>query len=392
MDSPLKQRLIGAAVLAALAIIFLPMLLKGPDVKEPDAAQVPLTMPGAPDQAFSTHELPLTVPDAHTPSGGVLGMDTTPAPRPDANAVPAPASTSVSPASATDTSTYPAVTPLPAPTAAAPTAATPTAATPTATPSAAPANTMPAPAPKPVATVAAPTAPAPTAPTPVVPAPKPATPVVSPDAAPVAIKPSAVAAGNYAVNVGSFSNLGNANALVLRLKAAGLPVTTEKVKLNGGDALRIRVGPYADRTAAEAARLRAESMAGGASKVIALDADEKPAPSPAKSPIPAKPAVTTPAPTPAPSTAVTPSKPPVVAPASGFAVQLAAPAEESAANTLRDRVRAAGFTAFVQRVNTVDGARFRVRAGPVADHNAAETLRDALNQKLGIDGNIVAHP
>ena len=30
MDAPLKQRLVGAAVLVALAVIFLPMLVKGP--------------------------------------------------------------------------------------------------------------------------------------------------------------------------------------------------------------------------------------------------------------------------------------------------------------------------------------------------------------------------
>ena len=73
MDSTLKQRLIGAAVLAALAIIFLPMLLKGPDVREPDAAEVPLSMPATPSQDFETRELPLTVPDA-VPPGGAVGM------------------------------------------------------------------------------------------------------------------------------------------------------------------------------------------------------------------------------------------------------------------------------------------------------------------------------
>jgi cell division septation protein DedD len=30
VDTPLKQRLIGAIVLVALAVIFLPMLVKGP--------------------------------------------------------------------------------------------------------------------------------------------------------------------------------------------------------------------------------------------------------------------------------------------------------------------------------------------------------------------------
>ena len=39
MDSALKQRLIGAAVLVALAMIFLPMLLKGPDTAEPASAR-----------------------------------------------------------------------------------------------------------------------------------------------------------------------------------------------------------------------------------------------------------------------------------------------------------------------------------------------------------------
>src|SRR5688572_26355858 len=78
MDSALKQRLIGAAVLVALAMIFLPMLLKGPDTTEPDAAQVPLDMPVAPDQEFETRELPLTTPSPVTPEDGVLGLDTTP--------------------------------------------------------------------------------------------------------------------------------------------------------------------------------------------------------------------------------------------------------------------------------------------------------------------------
>jgi DedD protein len=308
-------------------------------------------------------------------------MDTTPVPKPDANATPASAATSVVPVPTTDTAVYPTVTPVPAPTGATPPAP------------AAPANAIPAP--KPTIATTAPAAPAPalaTAPAPIAPAPKPATPVLASDAAPTAVKPSAVAAGNYAVNVGSFSNLGNANALVARLKAAGLPATSEKVKLNGSDALRVRIGPYADRTAAEAARLRAESMAGGASKVIALDAGERPS-APVQVATISKPTPVVPAPKPTPSAATTtPVKPVAVATTSGFAVQLAAPAEESAALSLRDRARAAGFSAFVQRVDTVDGTRFRVRAGPVADHNAAEVMRDAISQKLGISGNIVAHP
>jgi cell division septation protein DedD len=78
--------------------------------------------------------------------------------------------------------------------------------------------------------------------------------------------------------------------------------------------------------------------------------------------------------------------------ASGFAVQLAAPSVEADANTLRDKAKAAGFTAFVQRVETEGGVRYRVRVGPVADRSAAESLRDSVNQKLGASGIVVPNP
>ena len=60
MEAPLKQRLIGAVVLAALALIFVPMLLKSPDVKDPDSADVPLSIPDEPgDDGITTIDIPL---------------------------------------------------------------------------------------------------------------------------------------------------------------------------------------------------------------------------------------------------------------------------------------------------------------------------------------------
>src|SRR5688572_5162706 len=153
MDSPLKQRLIGAAVLAALAVVFLPMLLDGPDVKDPDAAEVPLTMPASPDDKFETRELTLAAPEGEAPPGGVLGMDTAPPAAPTTRAVPTPTP----------------VLPTPAP--------------------AAPDST---PAPTPAPAVVAPPAPVVAMPAPV--APKP-------------VAPAAVAGGNYALNVGTFTNV-----------------------------------------------------------------------------------------------------------------------------------------------------------------------------------------
>ena len=348
MDSALKQRLIGAAVLVALAMIFLPMLLKGPDTAEPDAARVPLEMPSAPDQEFETRELPLVAPSPVTAEGGVLGMETRPA-SDDPNAV-ATVDQTGQPAARADFD--PAAEPAPAPgigtgTVPAVDAATGLAQAPAAAP--APAATAPA-------------------------TPAPAAPAATPTPAPL---PASAAAGRYVVNVGSFSNLDNARSLADRLRAAGLPLTSESVDVSGKPAMRLRVGPYGDRTAAEAARLRVESVAGGSATVVALDGAARTA---AAAPA-ARPAASAPAPRAATASRV------------GFAVQLGALSSEADANALRDRARAAGFVAFHQRVDTDRGAVWRVRVGPEADRASADTLRESVIGKLGLkDAIVVPHP
>jgi len=71
VDTPLKQRLIGAIVLVALAVIFLPMLVKGP-APDSGVANVPIAAPDAPaDGQFETRELPLVAP-----AGGATGLQT----------------------------------------------------------------------------------------------------------------------------------------------------------------------------------------------------------------------------------------------------------------------------------------------------------------------------
>ncbi len=333
MDSALKQRLIGAAVLVALAMIFLPMLLKGPDTAEPDAARVPLDMPAAPDQEFETRELPLTSPLPVTSHSGVLGMAPRPVAGDDPNAV-ATVDQSGQPAARTEYEPEPEPDQGPA------TAQAVDAATGLASPA-----VEPAPAPPPPA--AAP---------PVVTAPPPALPV-------------GAAGGRYAINVGSFSNLDSARALADRLRASGLPLTSESVDVAGKPAMRLRVGPYGDRTAAEAARLRVENVTGGAAVVVALDA-----------------AASAPASAANAARAATASR-------VGFAVQLGALSSLADADALRDRARAAGFVAFHQRVDTDRGAVWRVRLGPEADRASADRLRDSAIAKLGItEAIVVSHP
>jgi cell division septation protein DedD len=332
MDSPLKQRLIGAIVLVALAVIFVPMLLKGPDVKEPDAAQVPLSMPATPGDDYETRELPLAAPGS-APAGGVLGL--TPA-EPEA---------------------------LPPAEPATPVAGSAAAAAP-ATPS----------APASVDRPAAATVPASAAPS----FAEAATPAETAVPAPVR------AAGKFVVHIGSFSNTANANALIAKLRAKQLPVLADKVTLASGSAMRVRVGPYGDRATAEAARLRAEEVTGAAGKVVATDAAPSALaePSAAPAPKPTGHVVAAPKPTSASANAA----------GVGFAVQLSAPAVEAEAMALRDKARAQGFNAFVQPVETDGGRRYRVRLGPVADRAEALALRDSAASKLGSKGIVVANP
>jgi len=334
MDSALKQRLIGAAVLVALAMIFLPMLLQGPEVGEPDAAQVPLSMPDAPDQEFETRELPLAAPQP-AGDGPVLGGPQA-APADDPNAV-ATVDVQGDAAPRVDAVAGPA---------------------PEASEDGAPLQAVDAASGQ---TLAAAPVPAPE------PAPEPA-PATRPEpAAPAEALPASTAGGRYAINVGSFSNLANARALADKLRAAGLPVTSESVDVNGKPAMRLRVGPYAERTVAEAARLRAESVAGTRTVVVSLPAGS--------------------ASTPAPATRA------ATAPTVGFAVQLGAFSTEADASALRDRARSAGFVAFHQRVATDSGTVWRVRVGPEADRAAAERLRGAIADSLGLrETIIVTHP
>lgn len=349
MDTALKQRLIGAIVLVALAVIFLPMLVKGP-APSSGVADVPLEAPAAPANGeFETRELPLVTP-GDAPAGGALGMR---------GAATAPAAVQDNPDAAD-----------------------------LAEPSSAPS---------------------------------------APD----------VAAGNYAVNFGAYATSADADAVIARLKQAQLPGFSEKTQINGRPAWRVRVGPYVDQAQAESARLQAVKVRGDVNaQVVTLDANAA-APAPAAAPTPApaaKPsssvaAASTTAPTkteslpPEPAKPVAaapkpaevpkpvpakpevakpePAKPVVAAPTApaapaassvGFAVQLGAFGRAEEANALRDRVRAAGFSAFVEQVRTDKGALNRVRVGPVANRGDAEQLRAQVAAKVGISGMVRPHP
>lgn len=345
MDTSLKQRLIGAIVLVALAVIFLPMLVTGP-ARNSSADSVPLEVPGAPANAqFETRELPLAAP-----AGGDSGLRGA------------------------------------------------------------------APLQEPAATAAA-----------------------TVDTGP------AVAAGNFAVSFGAYASKADADAVIAHLKGAQLPGFSETATINGRQAWRVRVGPFVDRAQAESARLQAVKIRSDVrAEVVTLDANAEgaaataqapaatttplggnpvqtqalpesaaatatappapkpePKPTPAPTPTPAaetKAVAAKPA-TPAPAPAAKPEvKPEVKAPAApaasgvGFAVQLGAFGQAADANALRDKVRAAGFSAFVDQVRTDKGVLSRVRVGPVANRAEADQLKAQVAARVGVAGMVRPHP
>ena len=196
MDTALRNRLTGAALLILLAVILLPEMLTG----EGGARSVPTETVAGVDQPVQTYDFDLS--------------EQTEAPPP---AVEAPA-------------------PTPAPTPA-PSLAPPPAAAPATTPAAS----------APVAPAAVSTPPPKVEPKPVA-EPKTAT----------ASKPVAAPETGYFVQIGVFSNQASANRLATELRKKKFAVVVTKI--DGAKPLhRVRVGPEPDRKAAEALAKRLAS-------------------------------------------------------------------------------------------------------------------------------------
>ena len=76
----------------------------------------------------------------------------------------------------------------------------------------------------------------------------------------------------------------------------------------------------------------------------------------------------------------------------GFTVQVGAYSRAVDASALRDRLRSAGFSAYVEAVQTDKGSLNRVRVGPVADRTMDEQLKAQISNKLGIAGMVRQYP
>ena len=78
-----------------------------------------------------------------------------------------------------------------------------------------------------------------------------------------------------------------------------------------------------------------------------------------------------------------------VSAAGPYVVQVAALADAARVKQLQKQMTAAGVTTYTEAITTKTGEITRVRAGPYATREAAESARDAL-KKAGLDGKVVA--
>ncbi len=331
MDTPTKQRLVGAAVLVALAVIFLPMLVKGP-ASDSGVSDVPLEVPAEPADGIETRDLPLVAPQAGV--DGALGGDPVSTDRlptvdtADAAAAPLPAGAAAG-EFAVHFGTYATTRD---------------------------ADTI-------VGQLRAARLPG--------------------------YREQTTLNGRPAwrVRVGPYAARADAESGRLAANEVRSDVGARVVVLDADGGMPVAMPSTSPTQSAAPQASVSQSVAKPAAPTITTEALPPPKPSPTSPPAPVTAVAKPEAPKPAPA----PAAPPAAAD-TGFAVQVGAFGNAAEATRLRDRLRAAGFTSFTETVNSDKGALTRVRVGPVLTRADADRLRAQVGAKAGVSGIVRPHP
>jgi len=339
MDKVLKQRLIGASILIALAVIFVPMLFEGPQ----DASvsrELDIDLPNAPDDRGPVRRIALDpqrsrvetrTPDSETDAGaeGRIApprIERAADDRPDRDALMADIESQASERnSQTSGSDSPvAVEPEPEPEPSEPSVVART--EPEVSEDAAEAEPTDAPA--------------------------------RPAPEPVAADPSPAESG-FQVQVASFGSLENAEELVARLTRLGHVASIDRLVRGPSELHRVRTGPYEQRSDAERALSQIQQTVAGVDPVIVGSAPEQLTERDA---------------------------------ASGFAVQVGSFASRNNAVRLLDQLSGLGYDAFVHQDMAGSRTIWRVRVGPLGTREEAAERLARMTENDGIDGLVVSHP
>ena len=163
-------------------------------------------------------------------------------------------------------------------------------------------------------------------------------------------------APRYLVQVASFSNERNANALADLLRAENLPVLMDVVDRPAGRMYRVRVGPYTKRPDADAlvTSLRAK-MTDLTPRVLDLRPDDS-------------------------APVSTPSDPLV-----RWVVQVGSFNNPKSAEDLVAKLRLSGLSAYSEKVTSASGTAYKVRIGPELDREKAAELARKVKAEHQLD-------
>lgn len=335
MDKALKQRLVGAVVLIALAVIVLPMIFGGRPATEgsgPSEIEIPAAPP---DLEFETRRFP--VGDQSVPQSESRPA-TQPASQPDLQPDSPAGRRSEQVVDRT-----PPENPLPVPDAqqeSPPTGA-----------ENAPADTV------------AEESPSGVDPTPVEsgegqPDEEIAAPVAQTPRQPTEVTASAL---RYVVQVASFGSTQNATRLAGQLEEAGYAVLLDHVSSDTAQLNRVRVGPYASEAAAQGAvRELRERFAGVNPRIVDLQPDQ------------ASPAIA--------------SDDPLMR----WVVQVGSFSSSENAQNLVARLRLAGMSSYDEAITNATSTIYRVRVGPFLDREEAIRVEQQIAADMGIDGVVMS--
>jgi DedD protein len=343
MDKVLKRRLIGASILIALAVIFVPMLLVDPDAVDDDGARDRVDVPPMPESARDVRRIPLN-PEAPGDDAGrdraARTADARPAreaeearprPVPEDEIVLRPELEPDAPADDGDVDAAAEEEPAPAEPVVAETESTP----------------EPEPAPEAAAEADSEPEPEPeSGPEPVA-----ATGETGRDAV------EAVSMGDWAVQVASFGSDAAASRVRNRLEALGHIVQRDEIVRGQTMLYRLRTGPYPSRDAAQTALEQIEATVEGVDPIVRALSDVD-----------------------------------GTGDEAGFAVQVGSFVSQDNAESETARLAGLGFDAFRFSEQIGERTIWRVLVGPVAERAEAEDLQSRLVDEAGVEGLVVSQP
>ncbi|HET7663026.1 MAG TPA: SPOR domain-containing protein [Rhodanobacteraceae bacterium] len=168
--------------------------------------------------------------------------------------------------------------------------------------------------------------------------------------------PGRAAVANYHINLGAYANKNNAEKLMAKVSKMGYPVQLSGVSIDGKPGARVDVGPFSSRATAERARLKLHAALPRApAKLVSAPTDQQD-----NAPARAQPKHQ----------------------AGGYAVQVVAYSKRADADNLRDRLRKAGFDSYVDDVKSGNQTLWRVRVGPMTQHDDAASTAKRITSKF----------